>query len=54
LDRDIRKQIELGRHIIEPFDPEMVAPSSVDLRVADEFRVFGLGSTLESVTVCSR
>jgi dCTP deaminase len=39
-DRDIRKQIESGRLIIEPFDPEMVQPSSVDLRVADEFRVF--------------
>ena len=39
-DRDIRKQIESGRLIIEPFDPDMVQPSSVDLRVADEFRVF--------------
>jgi dCTP deaminase len=39
-DRDIRKQIEPGRLVIEPFDPDMVQPSSVDLRVADEFRVF--------------
>jgi dCTP deaminase len=39
-DRDIRKQVESGRLIIEPFDPDMVQPSSVDLRVADEFRVF--------------
>jgi dCTP deaminase len=39
-DRDIRKQIESGRLVIEPFDPDMVQPSSVDLRVADEFRVF--------------
>lgn len=39
-DRDIRKQIESGRLVIEPFDPELVQPSSVDLRVDDEFRVF--------------
>jgi dCTP deaminase len=39
-DRDIRKQIESGRLVIEPFDPDMVQPSSVDLRVDDTFRVF--------------
>ena len=39
-DRDIRKQIESGRLVIEPFDPELVQPSSVDLRVDDQFRVF--------------
>jgi dCTP deaminase len=39
-DRDIRKQIESGRLVIEPFDPDLVQPSSVDLRVDDEFRVF--------------
>jgi dCTP deaminase len=39
-DRDIRKQIESGRLIIEPFEPDMVQPSSVDLRVDRIFRVF--------------
>jgi dCTP deaminase len=39
-DRDIRKQIDSGRLVIEPFDPDLVQPSSVDLRVDDEFRVF--------------
>jgi dCTP deaminase len=39
-DRDIRKQIESGRLLIEPFDPDMVQPSSVDLRVDKTFRVF--------------
>lgn len=39
-DRDIRKQIESGRLVIEPFEPSMVQPSSVDLRVDSVFRVF--------------
>jgi dCTP deaminase len=39
-DRDIRKQIESGRLLIEPFDPDMVQPSSVDLRVDKTFRIF--------------
>jgi dCTP deaminase len=39
-DRDIRKQIESGRVLIEPFEPDMVQPSSVDLRVDSVFRVF--------------
>ena len=39
-DRDLRAEIEAGRLVIEPFDPDAVQPSSVDLRVGDEFRVF--------------
>jgi deoxycytidine triphosphate deaminase len=39
-DRDIRKQIESGRLVIEPFDPNMIQPSSVDLRVDKTFRIF--------------
>ncbi len=39
-DKDIRKQIESGRVVIEPFDPEMVQPSSVDLHVDNRFRIF--------------
>jgi dCTP deaminase len=39
-DRDIREQIETGRITIDPFDPTCVQPSSVDLHVDDQFRVF--------------
>jgi dCTP deaminase len=39
-DRDIRKQIDSGRLVIEPFDPDMIQPSSVDLRVDRTFRIF--------------
>ena len=39
-DRTIRAEIEAGRIEIDPFDPEMVQPSSVDVRVDRSFRVF--------------
>jgi deoxycytidine triphosphate deaminase/intein/homing endonuclease len=39
-DRDLRALIESGSLVIEPFDPAAVQPSSVDLRVGTEFRVF--------------
>src|SRR5438034_2733131 len=39
-DRDIREQISSGRITIDPFDPRCVQPSSVDLHVDDQFRVF--------------
>src|ERR671917_1779784 len=39
-DRDIRAAIEAGRIVIEPFVPEAVQPSSVDLHLANRFRVF--------------
>ncbi len=39
-DRDIRAAIESGRVAIEPFAPEMVQPSSVDVRIDRYFRVF--------------
>lgn len=39
-DRDIRAQIESGRVVINPFDPSCVQPSSVDLHVDRQFRVF--------------
>jgi dCTP deaminase len=39
-DRTIRAEIEDGRIEIDPFDPEMVQPSSVDVRVDRSFRVF--------------
>jgi dCTP deaminase len=39
-DVSIRAAIELGRVEIDPFDPAMVQPSSVDVRVDRYFRVF--------------
>jgi dCTP deaminase len=39
-DRDIREQIGSGRITIDPFDAACVQPSSVDLHVDDQFRVF--------------
>ena len=39
-DRTIREQLASGRLVIEPFDESLLQPSSVDVRVADQFRVF--------------
>ena len=39
-DRSIRAEIEAGRIVIEPYVPEAVQPSSVDLHLANRFRVF--------------
>lgn len=39
-DVSIRAAIEVGRIVIDPFDPAMVQPSSVDVRVDRYFRVF--------------
>ena len=39
-DRDIRAEIEAGRIVIDPFGPDSVQPSSVDLHLGNKFRVF--------------
>ena len=39
-DRDIKEQVSAKRVGIEPFDPAMVQPSSVDVRLDRFFRVF--------------
>ena len=39
-DRTIRRLIEEGRIAIAPFDPDLMQPSSVDVRVDRYFRVF--------------
>ncbi len=39
-DRDLRKEVEAGRLGIDPFDPGMVQPSSIDVRLDRWFRVF--------------
>ncbi|MFE0458115.1 dCTP deaminase [Kitasatospora sp. NPDC058965] len=39
-DKDIRHEIDKGRVVIDPFDPAMVQPSSIDVRLDRFFRVF--------------
>jgi dCTP deaminase len=39
-DRDIQAEINAGRVVIDPYDKEMVQPSSVDVRLDRFFRVF--------------
>ena len=39
-DRTIREEIDAGRIVIDPFDASCVQPSSVDLHVDNQFRVF--------------
>ncbi|MED7927860.1 dCTP deaminase [Nonomuraea wenchangensis] len=39
-DRDILAEIDSGRLVLEPFDQEMIQPSSIDVRLDRFFRVF--------------
>ena len=39
-DGTIRRLVQEGHIGIEPWDPEMVQPASIDLRLGDSFRVF--------------
>src|SRR3990170_1733552 len=39
-DRDVRGEIDAGRIVIDPYLPDAVQPSSVDLHVGNRFRVF--------------
>ena len=39
-DRTIREEIESGRIVIDPFEASNVQPSSIDVRVDRQFRVF--------------
>jgi dCTP deaminase len=39
-DRTIRQEIDSGRIAFDPFDPGLIQPSSVDMRVDRRFRVF--------------
>jgi dCTP deaminase len=39
-DRSIREEIDAGRVVIDPFDADCIQPSSVDLHVDSQFRVF--------------
>ncbi len=39
-DRDIRSELDSGRVVLEPYDPAMIQPSSVDVRIDRLFRLF--------------
>ncbi|SFN21706.1 dCTP deaminase [Pseudonocardia ammonioxydans] len=39
-DGDLRKEIESGRLVLDPWDVEMLQPSSIDVRLDRYFRVF--------------
>ena len=39
-DRDIRAEIDAGRIVVDPYTPDAVQPSSIDLHVGNRFRVF--------------
>ncbi|RJQ68180.1 dCTP deaminase [Pseudonocardiaceae bacterium YIM PH 21723] len=39
-DQDLRKEIESGALTLEPFEPTLVQPSSIDVRLDRFFRVF--------------
>src|SRR5699024_3220002 len=39
-DRDFRAEIDAGRVVLDPWDPAMVQPSSIDVRMDKWFRLF--------------
>jgi dCTP deaminase len=39
-DRDLRKELEAGRLGLDPYDPALLQPSSIDVRLDRYFRVF--------------
>ncbi|MEO7069990.1 MAG: dCTP deaminase [Nostocoides sp.] len=39
-DRDIRAEVDNGRVVLDPWDPTMIQPSSVDVRLDKYFRLF--------------
>ena len=39
-DRDVLAEIDAGRIVMEPWDPAMMQPSSIDVRLDRYFRVF--------------
>lgn len=39
-DRDIRTELESGRVVLDPYEPAMIQPSSIDVRLDRFFRLF--------------
>jgi hypothetical protein len=46
----IRREIEAGRVVIDPFSPDQVGPASIDLHLGDEIRVMHDGREPVPVT----
>jgi dCTP deaminase len=44
-DRSIREAMDAGRIIVDPFDEACLQPSSIDVKVSNQFRVFRNHST---------
>ncbi|MFW5470528.1 dCTP deaminase [Knoellia sp. CPCC 206435] len=39
-DRDIKAEVDAGRVVLDPWDPAMIQPSSIDVRLDRYFRLF--------------
>jgi dCTP deaminase len=39
-DRDIRSELDAGRVVLDPYEPAMIQPSSIDVRLDKLFRLF--------------
>jgi dCTP deaminase len=39
-DRDIRAELDAGRVVLDPYEPSMLQPSSIDVRLDKYFRLF--------------
>ncbi|QFU99747.1 dCTP deaminase [Luteimicrobium xylanilyticum] len=39
-DRDIRAELDAGRVVLDPYEPSMLQPSSIDVRLDKFFRLF--------------
>ncbi|HJQ43095.1 MAG TPA: dCTP deaminase, partial [Jatrophihabitantaceae bacterium] len=39
-DRDIRAEVAASRLVLDPWDPDLIQPSSIDVRIDRYFRVF--------------
>ncbi len=39
-DRDLRTELDSGRVVLDPYDPGLIQPSSIDVRLDSLFRVF--------------
>jgi dCTP deaminase len=39
-DRDIKAEIDAGRIVVKPLETELIQPSSIDVRLDNQFRVF--------------
>ena len=53
-DVDLRKELESGRLVLDPWDAAMLQPSSIDVRLDRYFRVFQNSRYTHIDPACSR